>query len=56
MQSDKGNNFNFEELIVWQKAVLFAENVIRTLDDIETPGANITDLSNSWNPPAPALQ
>lgn len=37
MPSNNGNIFNFEELIVWQKAVLFAENVIRTLDDIETP-------------------
>jgi four helix bundle protein len=36
MQSNHGNIFNFEELIVWQKAVFFAENVIRTLDDIET--------------------
>ncbi|MEW6521820.1 MAG: four helix bundle protein [Thermodesulfobacteriota bacterium] len=36
MQSNHGNIFNFEELIVWQKEVLFAENVIRTLDDIET--------------------
>ena len=37
MQSNNGNIFNFEKLIVWQKAVLFAENVIRTLDDIVIP-------------------
>jgi four helix bundle protein len=37
MQADNGNIFNFEELKVWQKAVLFAEKVIKTLDVIETP-------------------
>lgn len=29
--------FSFQELKVWQKSVLFAEQVIRTIDDIEAP-------------------
>ena len=37
MIESKGNIFNFEELKVWQKAVIFAENVIKIIDDIETP-------------------
>ena len=29
--------FSFQDLKVWQKAVLFAENVIRTIDKFQTP-------------------
>ena len=29
--------FSFQELKVWQKSVLFAEQVIRTIDDIDAP-------------------
>ena len=29
--------FSFQELKVWQKAVLFAEKVIRTIDKFQTP-------------------
>ncbi len=29
--------FSFQRLTVWQKAVSFAEKVIRTLDSLETP-------------------
>ena len=29
--------FSFQDLKVWQKAVLFAEKVIRTIDQLKTP-------------------
>jgi len=29
--------FSFQELKVWQKSVLFAERVIRSIDEIEAP-------------------
>ncbi len=29
--------FSFQELKVWQKSVLFAEQVIRSIDDIDAP-------------------
>ena len=29
--------FSFQDLKVWQKAVLFAEKVIRTIDKLQTP-------------------
>ena len=29
--------FSFQDLNVWQKAVLFAEKVIRTIDQLQTP-------------------
>ena len=29
--------FSFQDLKVWQKAVLFAERVIRTIDQLQTP-------------------
>ena len=29
--------FSFQDLKVWQKAVLFAEKVIRTIDQLQTP-------------------
>jgi len=35
--SKDGNIFSFQDLIVWQKSVLFAEKVIRTIDDLSTP-------------------
>jgi four helix bundle protein len=37
MIESKGDIFNFEELKVWQKAVIFAENFIKIIDKIETP-------------------
>ena len=37
MNDGKGATFNFEELKVWQKAVIFAENVIKIIDELETP-------------------
>ena len=37
MNDGKGAIFKFEELKVWQKAVIFAENVIKIIDEIETP-------------------
>ena len=37
MNDGKGTIFKFEELKVWQKAVIFAENVIKITDQIETP-------------------
>ncbi|MEA1933766.1 MAG: four helix bundle protein [Thermodesulfobacteriota bacterium] len=40
MNDGKGAVFNFEELKVWQKAVIFAENVIKIIDEIETPRKN----------------
>ena len=37
MNSDDGNLFSFQELKVWQKAVDFAEKVIRTIDELDAP-------------------
>lgn len=34
---DDGNLFSFQELKVWQKAVDFAEVVIRVIDELDTP-------------------
>ena len=33
----RGNIFSFQDLKVWQKAVDFAEKVIRTIDEFDTP-------------------
>ena len=35
--SKDGNIFSFQDLKVWQKSVLFAEKVIRTIDELNTP-------------------
>ena len=37
MVTDLGNIFSFQDLKVWQKAILFAEKVIRAIDELETP-------------------
>ena len=37
MGSDVDKLFSFQELEVWQKSVLFAEQVIRSIDEIEAP-------------------
>ncbi|NOR26653.1 MAG: four helix bundle protein [Desulforhopalus sp.] len=37
MIESKVHIFKFEELKVWQKAVIFAENVIKIIDEIDTP-------------------
>ena len=37
MGGDADKLFSFQELKVWQKSVLFAEQVIRTIDEIEAP-------------------
>jgi four helix bundle protein len=37
MIKETDNLFSFQELKVWQKSVLFAEHVIRTIDEIEAP-------------------
>ena len=37
MNGDHGSMFSFQELKVWQKAVDFAEVVIRVIDDLDTP-------------------
>jgi four helix bundle protein len=37
MNADDGNLFSFQDLKVWQKSVLFAEKVIRTIDELNTP-------------------
>ena len=37
MGSDVDKLFSFQELKVWQKSVLFAEQVIRSIDEIEAP-------------------
>jgi four helix bundle protein len=37
MNGDDGNLFSFQELKVWQKAVDFAEKVIRTIDELDAP-------------------
>ena len=29
--------FSFQKLVVWQKAVVFAKNVITTIDELNTP-------------------
>ena len=34
---DSGRMFAFEDLLVWQKAIDFAEAVIKTIDDFEAP-------------------
>ena len=34
---DSGRMFAFEDLLVWQKAIDFAEVVIKTIDDLEAP-------------------
>ena len=34
---DSESMFAFEDLLVWQKAIDFAEAVIKTIDDFETP-------------------
>ncbi len=37
MKRDDGNLFSFQDLKVWQKAVDFAEKVIRSIDDFDAP-------------------
>ena len=37
MDKNDDSLFSFQELKVWQKSVLFAETVIRIIDDIEAP-------------------
>ncbi len=37
MNGDDGNLFSFQDLKVWQKAVDFAEKVIRSIDDFDAP-------------------
>jgi four helix bundle protein len=37
MGGEADNLFSFQELKVWQKSVLFAEQVILAIDDIEAP-------------------
>ncbi len=37
MEKKDDNLFSFQELVVWQKSILFAERVIRTIDEIEAP-------------------
>ena len=37
MIEDKGNFFSFQDLKVWQKSVLFSEEVIRAIDEINAP-------------------
>ena len=37
MDWDNGNLFSFEDLKVWKKAVIFAEKIIQTIDEINTP-------------------
>ena len=37
MNGDDGNFFSFQDLKVWQKAVDFAEKVIRSIDDFDAP-------------------
>ena len=34
---DSERMFAFEDLLVWQKAIDFAEAVIKTIDEFETP-------------------
>ena len=35
--SDSERMFAFEDLLVWQKAIDFAEVVIKTIDEFDTP-------------------
>lgn len=37
MKGEEGNLFSFQDLKVWQKAVDFAEKVIRSIDDFDAP-------------------
>jgi four helix bundle protein len=37
MDKTDDNVFAFQELVVWQKSVAFAERVIRTIDEIDAP-------------------
>jgi four helix bundle protein len=37
MKDNDKKLFSFQDLKVWQKAVLFAEKVIRTIDKLQTP-------------------
>ncbi len=37
MKENDGNLFSFQDLKVWQKAVVFAEKVIRSVDDFDAP-------------------
>ncbi len=37
MKDDDTKLFSFQKLKVWQKAILFAEKVIRTIDTLQTP-------------------
>lgn len=37
MDEDNSNLFSFQDLKVWQKSVLFSEEVIRTIDEINAP-------------------
>jgi len=37
MKGDDGNLFSFQDLKIWQKAVVFAEKVIRSVDDFDAP-------------------
>lgn len=37
MDGGHGNLFSFQDLKVWEKSVVFAEEVIRTIDEINAP-------------------
>jgi len=37
MDEDNSNLFSFQDLKVWQKSVLFSEEVIRAIDEINAP-------------------
>jgi four helix bundle protein len=37
VKDDDTKLFSFQKLKVWQKAILFAEKVIRTIDTLQTP-------------------
>ena len=37
MDEDNNNLFSFQDLKVWQKSVLFSEEVIRAIDEINAP-------------------
>ena len=49
MNADDGNLFSFQDLKVWQKSVLFAEKVIRTIEVRSM-------LLNSHRPPASRIR
>ena len=37
MDEDNSNLFSFQDLKVWQKSVLFSEEAIRAIDEINAP-------------------